>query len=189
MSSPQKTFDTGTDLYPDFTLTEDNCDVEPIHRPIAIQGHGFLMCFDDQRPDRVLACSEGTQQLFGLSDQDIWTNPVDQWMPKDFLNVYNEMGTPENWDSVDPIPIELDHRSLNIIRHIHNQKRFIELEARSEEQNELSTFRAIRMVTEPFHRIQYLDELYDTLATQFKKITGYDRVMVINLIAITMVML
>ncbi|MEP2948769.1 MAG: ATP-binding protein [Ekhidna sp.] len=165
-------------LYPDFTLTEDNCDIEPIHRPVAIQGHGHILCFDHNSPNHVLACSEGLNELFQVSADTIWTKQVNEWMPEHLMQYHVEMNESKIWDSVDPIPLELNNTRYNIIRHIHNQRRFIEFEPSFDDHAELSTFRAIRIVTHPLYRINELEELYNELAQQYRKVSNYDRVMV-----------
>jgi len=166
-------------LYGDFRLTEDNCDIEPINRPRAIQGHGHMLVFDEKDQDHLMAMSEGVPGLLGMSADDLWQLPVQQWMPGTMYKVYTEMQTPGNWDSVDPIPFDLAGEPVNLIRHIHAGKRFLEIEPRADQDTpELSTFRAIRIVTEPLYLVHDLNDLYQEFTRQYKKVTGYDRVMV-----------
>lgn len=166
-------------LYSDFKLTEENCDVEPIHRPRAIQGYGQMLVFDESDLNHLLAMSSGIPALLGRKEEELWQSPVQAWMPPIMLKIYGEMEIPINWDSVDPIPFELNGVPLNMIRHMHANRCFIEIEPKADNLNvDLSTFRAIRIVTEPFRHIQNLDELYREFTYQYKKVTGYDRVMV-----------
>ncbi|TRX47191.1 GAF domain-containing protein [Fulvivirga sp. M361] len=166
-------------LYPDFKLTTENCDVEPIHRPIAIQGHGYLLAFDQNTPDYLLAMSENVPGLLDMTADALWQTPVKNWTSDVIINVYDEMAHHDSWDSIDPIPIEIKGKYFNLIRHIHDGYRFLEIEPKvNNEASELSTFRAIRMVTEPFNKINDLDKLYNQFASLYKKVSGYDRVMV-----------
>ncbi len=166
-------------LYSNFKLTAENCGREPINRPRAIQGYGHMLVFDEKNPGYLSVMSEEVPGLLGKEEKELWQTEVKHWMPPAMLSVYNKMSTSNNWDSIDPIPLELDGKPLHMIRHSHGGMCFIEIEPRGENDGtELSTFRAIRVVTEPLRRVEQLDELYNELARQYKKVTGYDRVMV-----------
>lgn len=166
-------------LYPDFTLTIDNCDVEPINRPIAIQGHGHILVFDAQTPDHLFAMSEHIPELLAIGEEHLWKSTVKDWMPPQLYRVYEEMDRPGTWDTVDPVIIELGDAKYNAIRFIDGDKRFIEIEPRAPKGTKIpSAFKVIRQATEPMKRCHDEESLFQEAAKQVKEATGYDRVMV-----------
>lgn len=166
-------------LYPDFKLTLENCDTEPINRPIAIQGHGHMMVFDEENPDHLYAMSDQVKKIFNIHEEKLWQTSPKDWMPPALFKVFEEMKKPERWNSNDPVPFVFNGNSWNIIRHIHQKKWFIEMEPQKGTNNDqISASQMIRLVTEPLYHIDTEKELFQQLAKQFKKVSGYDRVMV-----------
>lgn len=166
-------------LYPDFTLTIDNCDVEPINRPVAIQGHGHMLVFDAGTPDRLFAMSEHVPQLLAIDEELLWTTTTKEWLPPQLYRVYEEMDRPGTWDAIDPVIVELGDKKYNAIRFIDGDKRFIEIEPRSPLGSKApSAFKVIRQATEPLKRCHDEESLFQEAAKQVKAATGYDRVMV-----------
>lgn len=152
--------------------------MEPIHRPRAIHGIGYMLIMDEANPYYALAMSENFPVLMGKEKTYLFQKPVWEWLPKEMTEMYTEMLDSMDWDSVDPTSIQIDTHSLNIIRHKHLGKNIFEIEpADSSEDNGLSSFRAIRVVNEPLGRITDLENLYQVFCKSFKKISGYDRVM------------
>lgn len=163
-------------LYHNFVLNKDNCDKEPIHKPLAIQGHGHIMCFDRSENYQLIACSEGIEALFQISKEDLWTKPAQSWLPKDIFTIITKMDAIGFWKTENPISITLFGTSYNLIKHIHHHIKYIEIEPGSDDR--VTTYQAIQSVKENFQGIDNLDDLYKEMAVRFKTITGYDRVMV-----------
>ncbi len=169
--------------YLHFKLTSENCGEEPINRPYVIHNHGAIIAWDSKKPDIPVFMSENIIDVFDeIKLEDLWTKSPADWMGEELYGIYAEMDDPFTWDSIDPIPIMIHNKSWNVIRHIFNNTRFIEFEPVKSDENlfgrKLSSFHEIRMVTEPFQYIKELSELLDVFAKKYRKVTGYDRVMV-----------
>ncbi|TPN84505.1 ATP-binding protein [Aquimarina algicola] len=169
--------------YLSFSLTADNCGEEPIHRPIVIHNHGAILAWDKDNPNIPVFISDNitsvspkfkVEEYFNLFSKD--------WMVKDMYHAFEEMEDPFSWNSIDPVPIHIEGKPWNIIRHIHGNTRFIELEPVYSEKNllgrKLSSFHEIRMVTEPLQYIDNIPELFRVFTEKYRQVTGYDRVMI-----------
>ena len=168
-----------SELYSDFKLTIDNCDAEPIHRPVAIQGHGYMLVFSKDDPDQVYAVSDGVTELFQVTETEIWKTPAKDWLPDNLYKIHNEAVLPAPWHLADPLPVELQGRSYNVIQHTYQDKYFLEIEPRENSKAGMqSSFGSIQFIAESISRQETEQALFQEMATQLKRFTGYDRVMV-----------
>ncbi len=165
-------------LYKDFSLDEQNCHEEPIHRPVAIQGGTYCLIFDAKNESSLLAYSDNIEDIIKSDYSDLFKVHHSKWMPEPLLSAYLEMRNPEDWDSIDPVPMSLLGIELNLIRHIHDGVKILEFEQKPSKPVTLSSFRTIRMVTEPFKKQHTIEELFSTATQLMKKVTGYSRAMI-----------
>ena len=81
---------TSQTLYKDFQLTLENCHEEPIHRPIAIQGHGHMLVFTGSEDIRLHAVSERFASLIERETDSLWDEMPEKWLPGAFKSILAE---------------------------------------------------------------------------------------------------
>lgn len=162
-------------LYPDFTLTEDNCASEPIHRPVAIQGQGHLLVINTAAEPTLHAISEHLAPCFGLTTQAIWSEPVDQWLPIEILNLMNSIDASDFPLRGLPRPVMLAGVAFQVTHHQHNKLLKIEFEPEADTHVDEQLISA---TIQAFREIEALDVLFAEATQRFAQSFEYDRVMV-----------
>lgn len=158
-------------LYQDFTLTEDNCDAEPIHRPLAIDGGGHLLAFELDSW-KLVAASQGAAALFGLPTNRLWGEPVETWLPPTLLA---ELHSGETDPKVPPPKLDDSGLSFDIIVHRHQGIAFLELEERTQDDaNPAELLQLGRLFSQCNNEKTLAEEACRFIRTVF----GFDRVMV-----------
>lgn len=165
-----------TKLYTDFTPTLDNCDKEPIHRPGAVQGHGYLLAIQHSA-SRLAVASRNVESLLGIKLEEVWQSELQEWLPEPLLNTLRDVGRGQEWQALNPVLLELNGSSYNLIGHRQDDTTILELEP-VPEGAVAPPFRTIQQVTAPLSRCETEEELAARMAGCLKKYTGYDRVMV-----------
>ena len=163
-------------LYPDFTLTTDNCGEEPINRPIAIQCHGYMMVFKDLDPDRLFAFSSNVEQLFSKSQEELWAAKAVDWMPNDLYKVYKDIISEGKSTSGERRFVTIGKQLYNVIVHHHQDTWIIEMEPMEAES--IDYLQALQNVCYHIKACNSEEELYSVTTERIKEITGYDRVMI-----------
>jgi light-regulated signal transduction histidine kinase (bacteriophytochrome) len=173
-------------LYADFKLTKENCEREPIHRPLAIQGVGHLIAIDALQPEHVLAWSEGLPELLGVQPDDLSRWERDIWdqgrslLPATLLDQLDALAG-QAADLAD----DSEHRRLtdtldtingrhSITAHRHEDAIVVEIEQADGFGFTAETQAA---VADQLERIDRLDRFFERAPQIIRGAFGYDRVM------------
>jgi len=162
-------------LYADFQRTLDNCSSEPIHRPLATQGHGQILVFGPKRPRFLYAMNEHFPEWLGKPEASLWQQPVEAWMPESLQHSLRNMQLSDANQTWDPIPFCHDDQSFDVMPHVYAGMTFMEIE-RSKDQP--AAFSVIQRILNRLRSCRSLSELFETTSEQVRKILGYDRVMI-----------
>jgi len=162
-------------LYPDFELTIDNCDIEPIHRPIATQGHGHILVIDQKRPDHLYAMNEHCPDWLGQQIPNMWQKAVKSWVPSELREAVDSVRSTAAMQSFDPISFRHHGQTFDAIRHVHDEKAFIEIEPSADAQTK---YQGVRRMMERLRACGSLHQLFESIPELVKEITGFDRVMI-----------
>jgi light-regulated signal transduction histidine kinase (bacteriophytochrome) len=162
-------------LYADFQRTLDNCSSEPIHRPLATQGHGQILVFGPKRPRFLYAMNEHFPEWLGKPEASLWQLPVEAWMPESLQHSLRNMQLSDANQTWDPIPFCHNDQSFDVIPHVYAGMTFMEIE-RSKDQP--AAFSVIQRILNRMRSCRSLSELFETTSEQVRKILGYDRVMI-----------
>jgi light-regulated signal transduction histidine kinase (bacteriophytochrome) len=165
-------------LYSDFTLTRTNCHQEPIHRPLAIQGSGHLLAFDPGL-SRLLAVSEGVPELLGISESMLWGSGLEV-LPRKLVDAVGsevargaaatQAGKPLRWVA--------DQAEYHVLCHQSDGVWLAELELAGEDG--LNAFDCLAF-EDRLGSARSVEDLYGLMAKEFRRLFGYDRVMVYRL--------
>ncbi|MFK7853128.1 MAG: ATP-binding protein [Granulosicoccus sp.] len=162
-------------LYPDFILSRDNCHEEPIHRPVAIQGHGHMLVLTDRPELRVHSISDCFAAALGRDTDALFGEPVMDWLPEIFhpllssaknRQVSCQYSTP--WDAP-------DGKTYDIVFHHSDDCIVFECELVSEAEIDVRTLPAIG---KQFRSESNISALYQTASSLIATVFGFDRVMV-----------
>ncbi len=164
-----------TNLYADFQLTLENCSVEPIQRPLAIQGHGQILVFDPKRPRFLHATNEYFPVWLGKSMATLWEQPVENWMPASLLSALEKLQASSDDKTLDPISFCHDEQSFTLSRHVHAGMAFLEIESSHCQPEALRIF---LQISNRMRSCRGLEELFETTSELAREILGYDRVMI-----------
>jgi len=162
-------------LYPDFTLTKDNCASEPIHRPIAIQGQGHLLVVDTRAEHALHAISEKLASYFGFTMDTIWAEPIENWIPEPILYLLKSIGTVDYSPMALPRLITLTGTAYSVTHHQHSGKLKVEFEPEADTKVDEQL---IGLAIQGFRQIDELDALYAEASQLIAQAYGYDRVMI-----------
>jgi two-component system, chemotaxis family, sensor kinase Cph1 len=162
-------------LYADFRLTLENCSVEPIHRPLATQGHGQIMVFHHKRPQFLYAMNEYFPVWLGKSEVTLWEQPVESWMPESLLSSLGKLQDSDTDRILDSTSFDHKDKSFNAISHVHAGVAFLEIER---SQNRAAAFSTFQRIMDRMRSCRSLDELFDVTSQHAREILGYDRVMI-----------
>lgn len=158
-------------LYQDFTLTPDNCHAEPIHRPLAIGGDGYMFAFDTQSW-HLIAVSQGAAELMGYEPAQLWSQPLEKWVPGSLLD---ELKTGAAIQLVPPEGFEFAGQPYDAIVHTYKGVAFLEFEETV--CNEANPAELLRLNA----RLGSCDDaesLSHEACQFFQDVFGFDRVMV-----------
>ncbi len=162
-------------LYADFQLTPDNCSIEPIHRPLATQGHGHIVVFDTKRPRFLYAMNEHFPEWLGKPEASLWQLPVEAWMPESLRCALVNLQLSDANHTSDTISFRHNDQSFTVIPHVYAGMTFMEIESSKDQP---AAFSVIQRILDRMRSCQSLSELFETTSEQAKKILGYDRVMI-----------
>ena len=159
-----------------------NCDREPIHTPNLIQPHGVLLVvsLDEYR---ILQVSLNTAEILGIEPEKLLDKPLQELLGEKQVKEIEEC-LAENFDNINPIPLEIEKEReilyFNGIVHCREKIVTIELES-SQNKPARDFFDFYKLVKSPIDRLQNtktLEQLSEAIASEVKKITEFDRVMV-----------
>ena len=158
-----------------------NCDREPIHVPNLIQPHGVLIALSPEYT--ILQVSLNTAEILEIEPQDLLDQPLSQLLLEEQFAAF-EQCLEQDFEHINPLPIKLNHHgkllSFDGIVHRCGEIIILELEPIAvDNQGSFTDF--YRLIKAPLNRLQKttnLAQLCEAIASEVKKITGFDRVMV-----------
>lgn len=166
-----------TKLYPDFSVTAENCENEPIHRPNGIQAHGYQLVIDPDNK-RVSSISENLLNDSNTSKEQWWELSWAELLPLELSKMINHAIEHEP----DPFLTQSTHwlnKNLCVLMHKHKNLLFVELEfADDYAEAAMDSYEGMEQFRIASAAAESLDELYGAAARTLKDISGYDRVMI-----------
>ena len=153
------------------------CHVEPIHIPACIQPHGFLLVVEADS-DRILQAAGITSSLIE-PDQSVINNTVRGTIGLSLADLVKRAGAvllrePIYLGTVDPF----DGRELSITAHLVRGLAVIEAQPSTWTLSAAETLANIRSITEQIGEATDVIQSCYLAASQIRRITGYDRVMI-----------
>lgn len=162
-------------LYADFQLTLENCSIEPIHRPLATQGHGQILVFNLNRPQFLYAMNEHFPLWLGKSEVNLWEQPVENWLPEELQSPLRGLQTSGVNPALDSIPIFHNGQSFDVLMHVYAGMSFLEIERSL---NHSTDAKVLPRISSQMRSCESLDELFESTCQHVRKILEYDRVMI-----------
>ncbi|MGK7895313.1 MAG: cyanobacterial phytochrome A, partial [Xenococcus sp. (in: cyanobacteria)] len=164
----------------DLAEREVICDREPIHIPNSIQPHGVLLAVSVEEY-KILQVSLNTFQMLGREPEELLSQSLKQLLGEEQVATISSCLS-EDFEKVNPLLIEIERNGSNLtfsgIVHRNEAIIIVELES-TETTQEVDFFNFYKLVKNPISRIQNthtLDQLCHAIASEVKKITGFDRV-------------
>lgn len=152
------------------TLDLTLCEREPIHIPGAIQPHGLLLVADAE----TLAITHAAGEVAA------WLGPV-RWRGATLASVLGEEAATRARDcdrgAIDRLATP-SGRTASALMHRSGAHVLVELEIAADSSASLSMLTQLEAITAAFEQAPGLQELFDVAAAEFRRVTGYSRVMV-----------
>ena len=162
-------------LYADFTLTIDNCHVEPIHRPIAIQGRGHILVFDKADSNRLFAMNSKCAAWLTLPASTLWNCSAETWLSSSLLETFKKLQSAAGDEPIGATTYQCDGEAFDVLLHKHSGHAFLEFERSLEPSPNLGDAAAIG---QQMRACRTLEKLFSSTAAMLKELLGYDRVMI-----------
>ncbi|EYR64946.1 membrane protein [Actinotalea ferrariae CF5-4] len=160
-------------------LTLVGCDVEPIHRPGAIQDHGVLLAVDEHDLT-VHRASANTAVHLGVPAEELVGGPLARAFDGDLLDRLREVLADPRASGADPLPAHVAAGAFELTWHRHEGLLLLELQQTQDAWSpSMSTlFQDVRHAMEALQGSRGVQGLCETAAEEVRRLTGYDRVMV-----------
>lgn len=159
-----------------------NCENEPIHLIRLVQAHTCLIACN-LTDFSIIQVSDNTSEIIGYSPTTLLSSSLSDLLPQEIIAlIKEEIGKEENFKKSNPIRTSIFHQNPSIYHHliIHiNPDGILIVEV---EPIDSQVIKADFQYTlsDAIQRIQKAsyEGLFDRMAQEVKKITGFDRVMV-----------
>ncbi len=143
------------------------CDREPIHIPGAIQPHGALLGVDGEGVIR--AASGRTGDFFGAEPGDLLGRPLTDIFREPLPGAAGFAGTVRTQDG----------RDLDLTRHAAGELELLEFEPLAQAPlTGVALLQALETATSALDSADSVDALCERAAGAFRRLTGFDRVMI-----------
>ena len=167
--------DTSQTLYQDFHLTLENCHEEPIHRPVAIQGHGHMLVFTGGEHACLHAVTEQFASLIERETDSLWSESPRQWLPEIFQTILATATKSTSLCSYSGHWEANNGEIFDLIYHGNDDCIVLELEPVKESQIDS---RAMPAIARNIRATTDLNDLYEAATYEVASLYGFDRVMV-----------
>ncbi len=159
------------------TLNITNCEAEPIHIPGSIQSFGYLLALN-KTDNTIQYCSENCTALFNKPLNQILAKPFSQFFNKEDADSFAAYSA-KTEESEKPFAITIDSQQYHINAFQTNENVVLEIEPFIQEGFELpDLFFQTKRFAYSTEKADNLQMLCQDVATETRKITGYDRVMI-----------
>ncbi|MEH2305766.1 ATP-binding protein [Nostoc sp.] len=166
----------------DETIDLTNCDREPIHIPNLIQPHGVLLVLQDPTLE-ILQVSSNSQEVLARQPEELLGKPLSYLFNATQIKLIQQC-VAEDFESINPLNLSIKRLNKSIyfdgIVHRLNSIIILELEPK-QAKGQISFFDFYQQVRGTITRIQKaptLLEMCQTVVTEVRRITGFERVMV-----------
>lgn len=154
-----------------------NCDREPIHIPGAIQPHGVLLAL--QEPGLLVTqASENASTLFSCGLSDIVAKPLSSVLSVESFATVERAAEREHLAEVNPLRLEVGHRTCDGILHRTQSALILELEPRTPAADAERTHHPLRRAVSGLQAAATLDQLLEAGAQAVSRLTGFERVLI-----------
>lgn len=153
----------------------DECSLEPIRTPGAIQPHGMLLAVHSDTFD-VVSASDNCGVLVGIAAADLLGRPLAAVTGTDSIAELRRVVT-DGGQAVNPVPVVVNRQRYDAIVHRSGDLVFIELEATivsPDYQSAPALYGAIRRLA----TATTAESLWAEVARELRRLTQFDRVMV-----------
>ena len=160
-----------------------NCEREPIHIPGSVQPHGVLLTTKGVR-EPVLQVSDNCREIFGLPPEQVLGAPlVDLFHPTSTRVLERAMADPRAERTISPWSVMVSETTgrpvaYDLLAHSWNGTWIIELEPATTSPLTENTLSGVRTAANRLSKAPSVAELLDRAAQIFRRLTGFDRVMV-----------
>ncbi|QRK05704.1 GAF domain-containing protein [Archangium violaceum] len=155
-----------------------NCAKEPIHIPGSIQPHGVLFALHEPSLT-VVQVSANTADVLGIEPELLLGRPLEGLLDGTALGLLTEALRSNRPQENNPFPVTVGSRAFDGIVHRHQGATLLELEPvrAMEEEGAWSLQRRLQRAIAQLQMARNLRELCDTTATEVRRLTGFERVM------------
>jgi two-component system, chemotaxis family, sensor kinase Cph1 len=157
-----------------------NCDREPIHVPGAIQPHGALLVLD-ARELRITHASENCRALLGVAAAELLGTDPAAVLGESTVAALSEAIAADAAGAVGPVPVRAGGEPRWIATaHRCNAGVAVELEpaAAGDPRSVAALFGRVRQALTRLQATRTLPTLFDAMAQEIRRLTGFERVMV-----------
>lgn len=164
-----------------------NCEREPIHHPSCIQPHGILFVL--QEPDlTILQVSENIFDVIKVKAENLVQCTLTQVFGSGQIELLkNRISNRVDLKEINPIAISIQRENtpLNFHGTLHRSENFLILELERVISPEVGDFidiyRLIKRSVRAIQNTDFFSEMCQAIVQEFRKITGFDRVMLYHL--------
>ncbi|HEY9632737.1 MAG TPA: ATP-binding protein [Coleofasciculaceae cyanobacterium] len=160
-----------------------NCDREAIQIPGSIQPHGILLALQEPQL-KILQISNNTENFFGISAQSLINQDLNCLFSQSQIELISTcifQETPELFNPI-KLTVEIQEKSVafNGMLHRYDGMLILELEPIliSKETSEINFYHLIKSSILKIKKASTFGESIQLIVKEFRKITGYDRVMI-----------
>jgi chemotaxis family two-component system sensor kinase Cph1 len=166
-----------------FSANLTNCDLEPIHIPGKIQGHGFLIVADKNY--RIVCCSENIQEFLSATAVSLLQQPLgilEQHFgpnkPDGFLKQLLMLGAAsDRIENFNPYVLDIQGSKYNLIISVSGTEYLLEFEPMISDLD-ADLFQSIGHALSEILTSPKLVPLLQRAVAQIKDIIGYERIMI-----------
>jgi chemotaxis family two-component system sensor kinase Cph1 len=157
------------------TADLSNCDLEPIHIPASVQPHGLLMVL--QEPDLTITqISQNVGEYLDRAIERVLGQPLALLLGTPELQKIRDAIANGQWESVNPLRLQIGGKLLDGIIHRHAGALILELESTGAAVRAEPTQHSLRPALIALQFARTLQALCDTVVREVRHLTGFERV-------------
>ena len=153
-----------------------SCESEPIRIPGSIQPHGVLLAVDPDRLD-VVQLAGDTSTLLGRAHADLLGHSLKSWLDPAATHRLERLLAEDQLlpRSLFVFEASVEERHLDVAAHLSDGLVVLEFERRGTGHDGVT---AVKSMLSRLETSQDLQSLLDSIASEVRRVTGFDRVMV-----------
>lgn len=153
-----------------------DCDKEPIHVPGAIQPHGMLMALQEPQL-AVTQVSENSADFIGVPARHALGKSLAKLLESESVERVRSALSHERCEEWNPLKLDAAGGCFNGLLHRHQGATILELEPAGNG-HVPGDHHPLRRALKVFQRAETIEELCRSVASEVRRITGFERVMV-----------